>query len=290
VIDTAAFGIIYLTSRVSGGQVVRRYVGQHRVRRGVIEDGYLGSGKILTAAIRKHGREAFVRETLQICYSREELNEAEKHWVMFFDAVRSPEFYNIAEGGLGQNSKTRKPVFKFGKDGRLLAEFDSVASAAESVGCAESQITLACKNPRRTACGFGWSFAKDRVDQVKVGVSRAVQMLDVDGRILREFPSVTDACRSLGVRNTANLSACCSGSRKSFRGFRWKHADGEIPKTAEPRQDGRIFVATNPDGTETRYRGLPDIRNRLGGSAVCNVLACCAGRRKITLGATWRIE
>lgn len=256
----------------------------------MIEDGYLGSGKILTAAIRKHGRDSFVRETLQICHSREELNEAEKHWVRFFDAVRSCEFYNIADGGLGQNSKTRKPVFKFGQDGKLLAEFDSVASAAESVGCAESQITLACKNPRRTACGFGWSFSKDRMDLVKVGVSRVVQMLGDDGRILREFPSVTDACRSLGVRNTANLSACCSGSRKSFRGLRWKYADGEIPKNPEPRQDGRIFVARNQDGSETRYFGLPDIRNRLGKSAVCNVLACCAGRRKTTLGATWRTE
>lgn len=289
-IDDAAFGIIYLTSRVSGGQVVRRYVGQHRIRRGVIEDGYLGSGKILTAAIRKHGRESFVRETLQVCYSREELNDAEKHWVRFFDAVRNPDFYNLADGGLGQNSKIRKPVFKFDLKGRLVAEFDSVASAAEDAGCAESQVTLACKHPRRTARGFGWSFSKNRSHQVKVGVIRAVQMLDADGRILRDFPSVSDACRSLGVRNPANLSACCAGLRRSFQGFRWKYADREAPKIAEPVQDIRIFVSRSSEGAETRYLGLSDIRNQLGSSAVCNVLACCAGRRKTTLGASWRIE
>lgn len=69
---------------------------------------YLGSGTILTQAIKKYGRDKFIREILQECSSHEELSEAERLWIKRHDAVNSSEFYNLSYGGFGGNSQSTK--------------------------------------------------------------------------------------------------------------------------------------------------------------------------------------
>jgi group I intron endonuclease len=72
------------------------------------DSSYVGSGVLLKKAINKHGKENFSRTILQNCASFEELCDAEKYWIDFYDAVNSDEFYNLIEGGLGGNSEQLK--------------------------------------------------------------------------------------------------------------------------------------------------------------------------------------
>ena len=51
------------------------YYGMHSTYK--LDDGYLGSGKILRYSIRKYGKENFVIEIIEFYSSREELVEAE---------------------------------------------------------------------------------------------------------------------------------------------------------------------------------------------------------------------
>jgi group I intron endonuclease len=60
---------------------------------------YLGSGLMLKKAIRKYGRQNFVKEILQECSSIQELKNAEKMWIKKFNADLSDEFYNLSRGG-----------------------------------------------------------------------------------------------------------------------------------------------------------------------------------------------
>lgn len=46
-----------------------------------LEDGYLGSGKIIKASIRKYGKENFKCEILEYCKDREELTKKEKELI-----------------------------------------------------------------------------------------------------------------------------------------------------------------------------------------------------------------
>ena len=65
---------------------------------------YIGSGKLLKAAVQKYGKENFEKEVLEYCKDFETLCEKEAYWIDYYDAVNSEEFYNINKGGMGGNS------------------------------------------------------------------------------------------------------------------------------------------------------------------------------------------
>ena len=92
------FYFIYLTTNLING---KKYIGKHY---GSLDDGYLGSGKILQRAIAKYGKDNFYREILDFSQSEEENAEKEKYYIALFDACHNDLFYNIHEGGNGGNT------------------------------------------------------------------------------------------------------------------------------------------------------------------------------------------
>lgn len=89
------FHIIYKTTCVPTG---KWYIGMHSSSKET--DRYLGSGKIIEASIRKHGRENHVRETLCTASSREELRSLERAMVTE-DLINDLLCMNLAVGGCG---------------------------------------------------------------------------------------------------------------------------------------------------------------------------------------------
>ena len=90
---------IYLTTNLLSN---RKYIGKHY---GEIDDDYLGSGRDLIKDIKILGKNNFKKEILFISQSEEENANKEKEFIKAFDAVKSPLFYNIHEGGNGGNTK-----------------------------------------------------------------------------------------------------------------------------------------------------------------------------------------
>lgn len=87
--------IIYKTTNLINGKF---YVGKDERNK----PSYLGSGIKLNRAIRKYGRENFVKEVIEVCSTKEELNEREKYWIK---ETKAQELgYNIADGGWGGNT------------------------------------------------------------------------------------------------------------------------------------------------------------------------------------------
>jgi len=62
---------------------------------------YMGSGKILKQAYKKHGIENFEKVILETCTTEEELNLREAHWISSTNATIDPMSYNLVEGGTG---------------------------------------------------------------------------------------------------------------------------------------------------------------------------------------------
>lgn len=94
---------IYLTTNLING---KKYIGKHY---GLLDDGYLGSGKVFKEAVQKYGKENFSRQILEFCLNQKDLNEAEKRWIKIFNAVEDSNFYNLEAGGQGgQNYQTLK--------------------------------------------------------------------------------------------------------------------------------------------------------------------------------------
>lgn len=94
------YGYIYLTTNLVNG---RKYIGQHKSN--TFDSKYLGSGKILKQAILKEGVQNFTLDILEVCESKEQLDQAEAYYIQKYNAVESSDFYNLKEGGLGKSVK-----------------------------------------------------------------------------------------------------------------------------------------------------------------------------------------
>ena len=84
--------IIYKTTNLINGKY---YIGKHQTNN--LNDGYVGSGKLLKRAIKKYGIDNFKTEILLICPTEYHMNLAEKIYVVI-DAEVS---YNLCRGGKG---------------------------------------------------------------------------------------------------------------------------------------------------------------------------------------------
>ena len=86
-------GYIYVTINKLNGM---RYVGQHTKWNKL----YIGSGSYLKRAILKYGRENFESYIIDAsATNQKELNEKEEYYINeVFDAVKSPDWYNIKDG------------------------------------------------------------------------------------------------------------------------------------------------------------------------------------------------
>ena len=86
------FYVIYKTTNIVNGKF---YIGKHQTKN--LNDGYLGSGKLLRKAIKKYGVENFHREILYECSSEKEMNLREK--ILVVPDIETN--YNLCPGGRG---------------------------------------------------------------------------------------------------------------------------------------------------------------------------------------------
>jgi hypothetical protein len=89
------FYTVYQVTNLANGKI---YVGKHQTHD--IDDGYLGSGKLLRRAIRKYGLEKFSKQILFVFSTEKEMNAKEAEIVTEAFCTR-PDTYNLCRGGNG---------------------------------------------------------------------------------------------------------------------------------------------------------------------------------------------
>lgn len=90
------FYLVYKTTNLVNGKF---YIGSHQTTR--INDGYLGSGKILKKALKKYGRQNFKREVIASCVSTKASREVEGHFVRYAILKYKRMCYNRSFNGTG---------------------------------------------------------------------------------------------------------------------------------------------------------------------------------------------
>lgn len=88
--------VVYKTINLINGKI---YIGQDRNN----NPAYIGSGKLINRAIKKYGKENFRKEIIEICDSKQHLNEREIYWINYYSSTDVLIGYNIAIGGQGGN-------------------------------------------------------------------------------------------------------------------------------------------------------------------------------------------
>lgn len=86
------YGIYKITNLLNG----KMYIGQHKTDN--LDDGYMGSGKVIKQAVKKYGVENFRKEWIMFCEDAEELNYWEQVFVDETWVMRS-DTYNLQTGG-----------------------------------------------------------------------------------------------------------------------------------------------------------------------------------------------
>lgn len=70
---------------------------------------YFGSGIKIKRAIKKYGKNSFIKETLEECLDEKDLNEREEYWINKYNSVDRNVGYNITHGGEGGDTISNNP-------------------------------------------------------------------------------------------------------------------------------------------------------------------------------------
>jgi hypothetical protein len=87
------YTVYQITNQING----RTYIGKHMTED--LNDGYMGSGKLLLQAIKKYGSANFSKEICFVFDNEYDMNQKEKELVVVSRAT-----YNLCEGGKGDFS------------------------------------------------------------------------------------------------------------------------------------------------------------------------------------------
>ena len=108
------FNYIYIITNNVNGKI---YIGKHSTDN--LNDGYMGSGKLIKKSIQKYGLENFTKEYLAFCDNEETLNYLERFYIRKYKAKELG--YNLTDGGegtlgiiLSEESRKRKSLAKIG--------------------------------------------------------------------------------------------------------------------------------------------------------------------------------
>jgi len=99
---------VYKTTNLKNNKF---YIGVHETYE--IDDGYLGSGKVLRNSIFYHGKENFKREILEFCGNKQSMYRKEKELVTE-ELISNPKCMNLKIGGNGglYNKKHHKKMIE----------------------------------------------------------------------------------------------------------------------------------------------------------------------------------
>ncbi len=87
-----------ITNKING----KKYIGVHKTNN--LDDGYMGSGKLIRHAIQKYGIENFTKQIFGIWNSEQEAYNVEANMVNN-EIVESNMYYNQTVGGHGGSNK-----------------------------------------------------------------------------------------------------------------------------------------------------------------------------------------
>jgi len=217
---------------------------------------YLGSGVIINKAIRKYGKENFVKEVLEENISKEELSLREIFWINKLN-TKLPNGYNMTDGGEGfiglkktkqqiekhrkaitgkkASEETRKKMSDAHKGKKLSSEHVmNVSKALTGRKLSPEHIKKVSERnkgkkiseeQKKMISEFHKGRPTPEDTKIKMSLSNKakvkIQQLSLDGQVISTYESIKEAIRQTGTV-ASGVFRCLSGERKTHKGYIWK--------------------------------------------------------------------
>lgn len=258
------YGIVYL---IIDGTNDKEYVGQttQTLEERFKEHCWCKTSNI-GRAIRKRGADMFVKVILKVCYSQDELNYWERHFIKS-RGTRWPLGYNNSEGGEGGWERTPESIAKMSRKGQKPSDETRIELSLNSAGKLgrplteeeKAHLSEVAPNKRRVIC-------------VETG---------------EVYDSVSAAARCHNV-TVQTLYHACKCFWRRVAGFHWKFADTPDESTeeitsAKSRKKRRVVCVE----TGEEFEGILAV-------ARCykvdrkSIAKACKNPEKVSAGHHWR--
>ena len=126
-----------------------------------------------------------------------------------------------------------RPVVQLDLNGQFVAEYQSETEAAKNTGIGDTLISGCCHKKHLSAGGFIWVFQSDYDPNLtyiyqRQTTGRPVVQLDMNYRLINEYPSIKAAEEITGVSH--HINDCCRGVRKKCGGYYWMYKEDYVLK------------------------------------------------------------
>ena len=150
--------------------------------------------------------------------------------------------YNNAHIKRGDNMG--KCVYAYYRNGNLIAKYKSVRDASRIAGVSSGSISECCIGNRPAANNIVWSYEELSIEEIeqkftlydknkiasqnigeyiKKTKSKPVNQYDLNGNLIKSYPSASEAGRQLGFSPSA-ISTTCRGEYKQTNGYVFEYA------------------------------------------------------------------
>lgn len=122
------------------------------------------------------------------------------------------------------NNGMSKLVGKYDLENNLLAIFNSLREASESMNVDFKNISSCARGKSKSAYGFIWkylgkSYKHHPVIKVSNNRNKIVLQYDLNDNFIKEWNSISLAEKTLNINH---ISCTCLGKQKTCAGFKWK--------------------------------------------------------------------
>lgn len=133
------------------------------------------------------------------------------------------------KGKFGKDNPDSIEIFQYNLTGIFIKKWYGTKEIERELGFNSANIGKASKNPKRTCYGFFWTrlYMGEKIEPVtkrnREKCKKPVEMLDMDGTLIRTFDSQKEAVKFLGVKSNGNINCVLKGKYSQTHGYKWRY-------------------------------------------------------------------
>lgn len=195
-------------------------------------------------------------------------------------------------------------ITQYTKDGKFVANWDSIAIAERETGICDSSIQQCCSGNRKKAGGYIWRYFGELLTNEHIewcneikrpALYASVDQYSMDGELLNTYESVKSAASSIQGVSASSIYACCKKDIRHSAGYIFRYHDNKLTndelkwcnELASDKRKKKIVQYTL-DGKFVRFFDSAIDAKHITGIDNSGILKCCKGNQGHAGGYIWR--